>query len=257
MSRHFGSFYKQQHAPHRPELLNHEQYAVLAEKIDNTIRDTGHPSLTNVITFIRETFQIDASRPTAAKILDRIVFKLMARPIMEDRYTCSLDDIISYYTKLAELLTKIPCGFCFNLDESGIQQFVDGKDTYLIVPKTYPDHELTFPLYRAGKRITLLHCISTDATYIKPLFVIPRKTFDDDIFDYTNSNSCCFCSQENSFLFLSFSNTFFLSNAFPFPNNLSFPIILSHSPTHLFSSLLFRSNIFLSLSFSMILSLSF
>ena len=201
VSRHFESFSKQQQAPHRPELLNQEQYAVLAEKINNTIRDTGHPSLTNVITFINESFQIDASRPTAARILDRIGFKLMkARPIEEDRYTCSLDDIIAYYTKLAELLATIPCGFCFNLDESGIQRFVDAKDTYLIVPKTYPDHELTFPVYRAGKRITLLHCISTDGTYTKPLFVLPRKTLDDDIFSYINPNSCCFCTQENGFL---------------------------------------------------------
>ena len=125
---------------------------------------------------------------------------MKAKPMEEDRYGCKIDDIIDYYRILAETLAEIPCGFCFNLDESGIQRYVDARDTYLVVPENFPDEELAFPVYRAAKRITLLHCISTDGSYTKPLFVLPRKTVDSEVFSYIDPNSCRFSTQEHGFL---------------------------------------------------------
>ena len=108
--------------------------------------------------------------------------------------------IISMLYSLSKILSEISCGFCYNLDESEIQRYTDARETLLVVPSNFPDKELTYPVYRAGKRITLLHCISTDGTYVKPLIVLPRKTVDDDVFNYINPNSCRFCNQENGFL---------------------------------------------------------
>ena len=201
IKRHFEAFQKKPKEPKRPELLTEAQYQLLSEKLKVTIKDSGHPSLSNVISFITDSFGIEVSRTTASRILDRIDFKLMkAKPMEEARYDCKLEDIIEYYRKLSEMLNDIPCGFCFNLDESGIQRYVDSKDTYLVVPKDFPDENLTFPVYRSDKRITLLHCISTDGSFIKPLFVLPRKTVDDDVFRYVNPNSCRFCTQDKGFL---------------------------------------------------------
>ena len=83
---------------------------------------------------------------------------------------------------------------------SGIQRYVDSKDTYLVVPKDFPDENLIFPVYRFDKIIILLHCISTDGLFIKPLFVIPRKKVDDNVFFYVNPNSCRFCTYDKGFL---------------------------------------------------------
>ena len=194
-------FKKKPKPPQRPDLLSQEQYQILSEKIQTAIASTGNPTLMNIITFINESFDIIVSKQTAGRILNRIGFKLVkARPIEEERYNCKLEDIIAYYKKLAEILQEVPCGFCFNLDESGIQRYVDAKDTFLVVPDTFSDDEMTFPVYRAAKRITVLHCISTDGSYTKPLFVLPRKTLDSDVFDYIDSNSCRFSNQENGFL---------------------------------------------------------
>ena len=170
VKRHFEAWKKQPKEPKRPELLSQEQYNTLRSKISETIRYSGNPSLTNIIDFINESFGISVSRATATRILNRIGFRLMkARPMEEERCSCKLEDIIGYYRNLSRILAEIPCGFCFNLDESGIQRYVDAKDTYLVVQDDFPDKELTFPVYRASKRITLLHCISTDGSYTKPL----------------------------------------------------------------------------------------
>ena len=201
INRHWSAFKKPPKEPKRPELLTEEQYQTLSEKIREAIAEYGHPSLCNIVSFIRDSFEIEVSRSSALRILEKIGFKLMkATPLEEDRYECKIDDIIEYYRQLGEILKEIPCGFCFNLDESGIQRYVDARDTYLVVPVDFPDQELKFPVYRAAKRITLLHCISTDGSYIPPLIVLPRKTCDSDVFDYINPNSCRFCSQENGFL---------------------------------------------------------
>ena len=201
IKRHLESFTKDAKEPQRPNLLSEEQYQVLADKIRTTIAESGNPSLVNIISFINDAFEIQVSRQTAARILKRLGFKLVkARPIEEERYNCKIEDIIAYYQLLVEVLNEVPCGFCFNLDESGIQRYVDAKDTFLVVPESFSDAELTFPVYRAAKRITILHCISTDGRYVKPLFVLPRKTVDSDIFNYIDPNSCRFTSQENGFL---------------------------------------------------------
>ena len=116
---------------------------------------------------------------------------------------------------LSEILAEVPCGFCFNLDESGIQRYVDAKDTFLVVPESFEGSELAFPVYRAAKRITVLHCISTDGSYIRPLFVTPRKTIESDIFNYIDPNSCRFTSQENGFLTAELFKYWLLSCFFP------------------------------------------
>ena len=201
IKRHLESFKKDAKEPQRPDLLSEEQYQVLADKIKSTIAESGNPSLINIISFINDSFDIQVSRQTASRILKRLGFKLVkAKPIEEDRYNCKLEDILAYYKLLVEVLQEIPCGFCYNLDESGIQRYVDSKDTYLVVPESFSNEELTFPVYRSAKRITVLHCIATDGTYVKPLFVLPRKTVDSDVFNYIDPNSCKFTNQENGFL---------------------------------------------------------
>ena len=74
------------------------------------------------------------------------------------------------------------------------------KILFLVVPENFESNELTFPVYRAAKRITVLHCISTDGSYVRPLFVTPRKTIESDVFNYIDPNSCKFTNQENGFL---------------------------------------------------------
>ena len=95
IKRHFEAFQKKPKEPKRPELLTEAQYQLLSEKLKVTIKDSGHPSLSNVISFITDSFGIEVSRTTASRILDRIDFKLMkAKPMEEARYDCKLEDII-------------------------------------------------------------------------------------------------------------------------------------------------------------------
>ena len=69
IKRHFEAFQKTPKPPKRPELLSKEQYQTLSDRIHATITESGHPSLCNIISFIRDSFQIEVSRPTASRIL--------------------------------------------------------------------------------------------------------------------------------------------------------------------------------------------
>ena len=60
--------------------------------------------------------------------------------------------------------------------------------------------KVSYPVDRSGKRITLLHCISTDGTSFTPLLVVPRKFIDDEVYDIINDKTVVIRSQSNGFL---------------------------------------------------------
>lgn len=117
--------------------------------------------------------------------------------IDENRYDCRTEDIVKFYSDLKKEVEGVPVGFVFNLDESGQNTFVDSRNLYVIVPK---DKDVrNFPLNRSIRRITLLHCISTDGTTAPPMIVVPRLTIDDEIFDIIPTGEVLFVSQEKGY----------------------------------------------------------
>ena len=73
---------------------------------------------------------------------------------------------------LTNEIDGVPVRFCFNLDETRQNQFVNTRSLYLIIPK---DQEVTtYPVSGAAKRITLLNCISTDESRCNPMIIILR-----------------------------------------------------------------------------------
>jgi hypothetical protein len=68
------------------------------------------------------------------------------------------------------------------MDEMGHQIWSDARDTIYFVPSHLSDRELYYTVPRAGKRITLIACISVDGSYVCPALVISRQTFEDELF---------------------------------------------------------------------------
>lgn len=184
-------------APHRPYLLSPQEVNQIKEAL---LQTDDYPSIEDISIYIAMMFNKYPSRSTIKRaIKERIEgFKIVeVKPIEEDRYDVTLKEIEDYYNELKVEAIGVPVGFIFNLDESGQNQYVDAPYMYIVVPE---DKEIsTYPLNRATKRITLLHCISTDGSSCDPMIIVPRFTLDDEIFDEITTQSVLFRSQIKGF----------------------------------------------------------
>jgi hypothetical protein len=102
---------------------------------------------------------------------------------MEDkRIHVTIEQIQEYFQHAAAVLDGVPAHFVFNMDEMGHQDWADRQTKTCYVPVYHPRDEVSVPVSRTGRRITLVACIGADGSCTKPLIVIPRKTTDVDIF---------------------------------------------------------------------------
>ena len=62
-----------------------------------------------------------------------------------------------------------------------MQDFVDAQEQHVLVRSSYEKPTAYYSVERAGKRITALFCISTNADWIPPLIVTNRSTVDSEI----------------------------------------------------------------------------
>jgi hypothetical protein len=67
------------------------------------------------------------------------------------------------------------------MDEMGHCDWADRQDKVVWVSSYYQKKTVPLPVSRTGKRITLVASIALDGSICKPLFIIPRKTVDDDL----------------------------------------------------------------------------
>ena len=187
----------------RPTLLTEEELASLKEEINKTITEEGFPTYEDVSDMIVNLFGKYIALPSVRAIVKRMSeFKVVkARPLESSRYKTNFADIKAFYLKLAEIIAEVPVGWLFNLDETGQQDFVDARDIHVVVPSNrWVSREAVYDIDRNGKRCTALHCISSDGKFTKPLFVLPRKTIDLEIFDEMNPNDVMFAESPTGFI---------------------------------------------------------
>lgn len=134
--------------------------------------------------------------------------------IEDNRYDCSVEDIKDFYEDLKEEVKGVPVGFVFNLDESGQNIYIDARNLYVVVPQE--KQITTYPLNRCIKRITLLHCISTDGTSSPPMIIVPRLTIDDEIFGIIPTGEVLFVSQKKGYYTNELFTEWFLKKFMPY-----------------------------------------
>jgi hypothetical protein len=100
----------------------------------------------------------------------------------ERRVEVDEDVIREYFAGLYQTVSGTPAHFGRNMDEMGHQTWSDVRDTIYFVSLDLPDRKVYYPVPRTCKRITLIACISADGSYMRPVLVISRKTFEDELF---------------------------------------------------------------------------
>jgi hypothetical protein len=96
-------------------------------------------------------------------------------PIEKKRLECDTTETRSYFEILNENITGVPATFIFNLDESGFQNWADGRERIVIVSSTSSTDRIEITDDRATKRSALLLCIGADGTWLKPCRFHKRK----------------------------------------------------------------------------------
>jgi hypothetical protein len=102
-------------------------------------------------------------------------------PMEAKRLEVPASQIEAYFQRLAEAIHGIPAHFVFNAGEMGHQEWSDRTEKLCSVPMTHATNRVGICVPRTGKRITLLACIGADGSYLRPLIIIPRKTYVEDL----------------------------------------------------------------------------
>ena len=96
----------------------------------------------------------------------------------ELRLDANEQEIDEYYENLEEAAEGIPFQFIFNIDECGMQDWMDAREQRAIVPKDYDKQTAPFVVSRNGKLATALHCIAGDGSWVNSQIVLQRLTGD-------------------------------------------------------------------------------
>jgi hypothetical protein len=86
--------------------------------------------------------------------------------------------IDDHFNRLAQNTANVSASFIFNIDESAFQEFVDAHETEVVVPASFPHDSVTVPMNGSGKRSAMLAAISAYGSYLTPMVIVQRKTYE-------------------------------------------------------------------------------
>ena len=89
--------------------------------------------------------------------------------------------IQEHFRLLSNIISDVPARMIINADESGFQPWTDFKDVKVWVPSSHIGENVQVPIERQTKRVTLLAGITLSGACIRPLVIIPRKSFEIEL----------------------------------------------------------------------------
>ena len=100
---------------------------------------------------------------------------------------------------MTAIIVDLPANLVANLDDMGYAEYSDVNSMKIVIPEWAKEGNI--PMERMKKRITILHCIFADGSYLKPLIVVPRKTIEKELYDIgITPDKAMICYQENGFI---------------------------------------------------------
>jgi hypothetical protein len=138
----------------RPSLLTENELEALETFIIDSFYDRNPVTYVDLLDFIDYRFQKSILPNTMRHIVAKMnnIKTVIGRPMEEERVRYDSDEIDLYYNRITEEFESLPAGVIYNLDESGFQSWVDSHDTYCLVPNTYDDNVVDYPVKRNGAR---------------------------------------------------------------------------------------------------------
>jgi len=102
---------------------------------------------------------------------------VLAKPQEPGRIQLTTTQINSHFQALSLAIQNIPARLIINADESGFQPWIDSKEVRVWVPTSHAGDAVQVAIDRQTKRVSLLAGIALSGATIRPLVIIPRKSF--------------------------------------------------------------------------------
>jgi hypothetical protein len=134
----------------RPLLINKEARIYMEKIILHRSRTRNPVSLFELADSLRKLFEIIISDETHAKYLrrDKIFATAVGIPMEEKRLHMNLNDLLQWYDDLNVSIRNIPRFFIFNMDEMGLDDWVDSRDYLVAIPRPAHSEETNVPVER-------------------------------------------------------------------------------------------------------------
>jgi hypothetical protein len=104
-----------------------------------------------------------------------------AAPLERARFNVVQEYVDSYVEELHTIVQRTPPCLLFNVDECGIDPFVDAKQMKVLAPATCDRSSLVYRVERKPQHITLTLCISLGGVSLTPHIITRRKTLENDL----------------------------------------------------------------------------
>ena len=167
----------------RPASLNDDEILILNEWIMKRFEKKKWPTYEDLESKILKKFnKIATTSMMYGYVHNANNFSVeIVHPMEDERVNFSEADVIRYTKELMEKMIGVRRGFLFNVDEAGQNDYVDARAQYVILP-----NETTkcagIPAKRCGRKLTVIHTIASDGQWIKPMFIVPRKCIDSELY---------------------------------------------------------------------------
>jgi hypothetical protein len=199
--------FKERNSPERsvgrPSILSDEAIECMVKLINDQYESKNPATFDMILDMLQYQYNISIKPDTLRHIIRaRPEFKTVdGIPMERTRVLASEEDLNNWYEELKAEIEEIPGSFIFNVDETGCSSWNDAHEVRVIVPASYDGLKIKVPKDRNSKRSTLVACISGDGSALKPLVIVHRKTYEQEVFLYGyNSRNALFAYQENSFM---------------------------------------------------------
>jgi hypothetical protein len=175
---------RQTHQDGRPSLFSAEVKSFIYNVINERYKAFDPISTHEMVDLLTETYGIAVSVDTFRHYVyrDNHIRVIKGEAMESRRVEINFQEIKDWYNSLADQIKSIPRNFVFNMDESGIDEYVDQQNIFVLVPHTYKEKKIPIPVHRHVKRATLTACISLAGDSLKPFVILPRGTIDDELF---------------------------------------------------------------------------
>jgi hypothetical protein len=175
---------KDSHKDGRPSLITPDIGEFIIEVVTQRFKESDPISIHEMLDLILEDFGVGISLDTFRHYIRRNDFLhiIAGDPMEAPRVQINYKEILDWYDKLGETIKSVPRNFIFNMDESGIDEYVDQTNLSVLVPKTFQEKSIPIPVHRKVKRATLTACISASGDTLKPFIIIPRGTIDEELY---------------------------------------------------------------------------
>ena len=186
----------------RPPKIPDEKFQEMCQWISQEYQVARYMTMDDIINkFLSDDSFEDVDVNTLQHNLREAGFRtVLAVPQEVGRITLTSKLIEDHFRALSLAVSGVSARLIINADESGFQPWVDSKDVRVWVASNHQGDSVQVPVDRQVKRVTLLAGITLSGATIRPLVILPRKSFELELAALGYTDSAIFTDSKKGYV---------------------------------------------------------